>query len=84
MRKHYYSANFNEYTANISDLSLSIFTKQSNNENTDKELNALADKTNCFLSVEMNMGQMVNDIKVAIEAERIHIFDKDTERCIVH
>ncbi len=23
-------------------------------------------------------------IKVAIEAERIHIFDKDTERCIVH
>ena len=23
-------------------------------------------------------------IKVAIDAERIHIFDKDTERCIVH
>ena len=25
-----------------------------------------------------------DQIKVAIEAERIHIFDKDTERCIVH
>ena len=25
-----------------------------------------------------------DNIKVAIEAERIHIFDKDTERCIVH
>ena len=25
-----------------------------------------------------------DQIKVAIDAERIHIFDKDTERCIVH
>ena len=25
-----------------------------------------------------------DNIKVAIDAERIHIFDKDTERCIVH
>ena len=23
-------------------------------------------------------------IKVAIEAERIHIFDKDTQKCLVH
>ncbi len=35
-----------------------------------KELNALADKTNCFLSVEMNMGQMVNDIKIAIDCKK--------------
>ncbi|MBQ5837402.1 MAG: 3-methyl-2-oxobutanoate dehydrogenase subunit beta, partial [Clostridia bacterium] len=35
-----------------------------------KELNALADKANCFLSVEMNMGQMVNDIKLAINCKK--------------
>ena len=35
-----------------------------------KELNALADKANCFLSVEMNMGQMVNDIKLAINSKK--------------
>jgi 2-oxoglutarate ferredoxin oxidoreductase subunit alpha len=35
-----------------------------------KELNALADKAKCFLSVEMNMGQMVNDIKLAINCKK--------------
>ena len=35
-----------------------------------KELNALADKASCFLSVEMNMGQMVNDIKLAINCKK--------------
>ena len=35
-----------------------------------KQLNELADKTNCFLSVEMNMGQMVNDIKIAIDCKK--------------
>ena len=33
-------------------------------------LNALSDKAGCFLSVEMNMGQMVNDIKIAIECKK--------------
>ena len=35
-----------------------------------KELNALADKTKAFLSVEMNMGQMVSDVKLAIDCKR--------------
>ena len=35
-----------------------------------KELAALADKAKCFLSVEMNMGQMVDDIKVAIDCKK--------------
>ena len=25
-----------------------------------------------------------DDIKIALEAQRIHIFDKDTEKCICH
>ena len=36
----------------------------------EKQLATLADKTGCFLSVEMNMGQMVNDIKLAIECKK--------------
>ena len=43
MKKQYYSANFHEYTANISDLSLSIFTNQSYADN-DKELTELANR----------------------------------------
>ena len=35
-----------------------------------KELNELANSTKCFLSVEMNMGQMVNDIKIAIDCKK--------------
>ena len=35
-----------------------------------KELASLADKAKCFLSVEMNMGQMVDDIKVAIDCKK--------------
>ena len=35
-----------------------------------KQLGALADSAKCFLSVEMNMGQMVNDIKVAINCKK--------------
>ncbi len=35
-----------------------------------KQLGALADTAKCFLSVEMNMGQMVNDIKVAINCKK--------------
>ena len=35
-----------------------------------KQLNELADKAKCFLSVEMNMGQMVNDIKIAIDCKK--------------
>ena len=31
----------------------------------EKPLCALADRVNCFLNVEMNMGQMLNDVKVA-------------------
>ena len=35
-----------------------------------KELNELANSAKCFLSVEMNMGQMVNDIKIAIDCKK--------------
>lgn len=35
-----------------------------------KELGRLADTAKCFLSVEMNMGQMVNDVKVATECKK--------------
>ncbi len=35
-----------------------------------KQLRALADKVKSFLVVEMNMGQMVDDVKVATECKR--------------
>ncbi len=35
-----------------------------------KQLDALADNVKCLLSVEMNMGQMVNDIKVATNCKK--------------
>ena len=36
----------------------------------DKPLLAAADKCKAFISVEMNMGQMIDDIKLAIECKR--------------
>lgn len=36
----------------------------------EKQLKALAGSAKCFLSVEMNMGQMVNDVKVAVECKK--------------
>ena len=33
-------------------------------------LNKLADNASAFLSVELNMGQMVNDVKLAIECKK--------------
>ncbi len=35
-----------------------------------KVLNALADKVNCFISVELNMGQMVEDIELATRCKK--------------
>ncbi len=35
-----------------------------------KALNALADKVNCFISVELNMGQMVEDIELATRCKK--------------
>lgn len=35
-----------------------------------KILNTLADKASAFLSVELNMGQMVNDVKLATECKK--------------
>ncbi|HBL83573.1 MAG: 3-methyl-2-oxobutanoate dehydrogenase subunit VorB [Clostridiales bacterium GWF2_38_85] len=35
-----------------------------------KRLNKLADKVDIFLSVELNMGQMIDDIKLAIECKK--------------
>ena len=34
-----------------------------------KRLNELTDRAKCMISVEMNMGQMINDIKVAIDCK---------------
>ena len=35
-----------------------------------KELLALSEKTKAFLTVELNMGQMVSDVKLAIECKK--------------
>ena len=35
-----------------------------------KQLGALKDKAKCFLSVEMNMGQMLDDVKLAVECRK--------------
>ena len=42
-----------------------------------KKLCALADSASAFLSVELNMGQMVNDVKLAVECKKpVHFFGR--------
>ncbi len=35
-----------------------------------KQLGALADQAKCFISIEMNMGQMLDDVKIATECKK--------------
>ena len=42
-----------------------------------KELNELADTAKVFLSVEMSMGQMVDDVRLAVNGKRpVHFFGR--------
>jgi multiple sugar transport system ATP-binding protein len=48
-------------------------------------LYVVAEEQNLIANVNAHSTSAVDtDIKIAIDVNRLHIFDKDTEKCVIH